>query len=59
MKPKLDCFSTRYFGKFCPISPSQESWDFYSCVRAQLLSHIQLCDPMDCSPPGSSVYGIL
>ena len=24
-----------------------------------LLSHIQLfCDPMDCSPPGSSVYGI-
>ena len=26
------------------------------CV--QLLSHVQLCDPMDCSPPGSSVHGI-
>ena len=26
------------------------------CVRAQLCS--TLCDPMDCSPPGSSVRGI-
>ena len=23
------------------------------------LSRVRLCDPMDCSPPGSSVYGIL
>ena len=30
----------------------------YSCVRAQLLSCLSLCDPMDCSPPGSSVRGI-
>ena len=22
-------------------------------------SHVQLCDPMDCSAPGSSVHGIL
>ena len=22
------------------------------------LSHVRLCDPMDCSPPGSSVHGI-
>ena len=22
-------------------------------------SVLSLCDPMDCSPPGSSVYGIL
>ena len=27
------------------------------CVSAQLCP--TLCDPMDCSPPGSSVYGIL
>ena len=26
----------------------------YVCV----LSHVQLCDTMDCSPPGSSVHGI-
>ena len=26
------------------------------CVRAQ--SYLALCDPMDCSPPGSSVHGI-
>ena len=25
----------------------------------KLLSHVQLCDPMDCSPPDSSVHGIL
>ena len=29
-------------------------------VRSQLLGHVQFfCDPMDCSPPGSSVHGIL
>ena len=28
------------------------------CVWAQLFSHSALCDPMDCSQPGSSVYGI-
>ena len=29
-------------------------------VVVQLLSRVQLfCDPMDCSPPGSSVHGIL
>ena len=29
------------------------------CMRAKLLSRIQLCHPMDCSRPGSSVHGIL
>ena len=29
------------------------------CVRAHALSCIRHCDPMDCSPPGSSVHGIL
>ena len=28
-------------------------------LLACLLSHVRLCDPMDCSPPGSSVHGIL
>ena len=30
---------------------------FLACVRAQLF--LTLCDPTDCSPPGSSVHGIL
>ena len=31
-----------------------------ACVRAKLLqSYLTLCDPMDCSPAGSSVHGIL
>ena len=33
------------------------------CARAHMhmhaLSGVQLCDPMDCSPPGFSVHGIL
>ena len=29
----------------------------YTCTRAQ--SCLTLCDPMDGSPPGSSVHGIL
>ena len=28
-------------------------------VKVKSLSRVQLCDPMDCSPPGSSVHGIL
>ena len=28
-------------------------------VHAQLLSQVWLCDAMDCSPPGSSVHGVL
>ena len=27
-------------------------------VKVKSLSHVQLCDPMDCSLPGSSVLGI-
>ena len=29
------------------------------CACTQLLSRFRLCDPKDCSPPGSSVHGIL
>ena len=35
-----------------------ESASHYSQVRAQSLSHVQLCDLMDSSLPGSSVHGI-
>ena len=28
-------------------------------LRAQLLSRVRLCDPVDCSPPASSVQGVL
>ena len=31
--------------------------DVYVCLAAQL--YLTLCDPMDCSLPGSSVHGIL
>ena len=37
----------------------QSSFIFVLNTRAQLLSGIQLYDSMDCSPPGSSVHGML
>ena len=24
-----------------------------------IVSHVRLCDPLDCSPPGSSIQGVL
>ena len=27
-------------------------------LPACMFTHVQLCDPMECSPPGSSVHGI-
>ena len=34
----------------------KEAW--CAAVHGVTLSHIRLCNPMDCSPPGSSVHGI-
>ena len=31
---------------------------FTNTLSAQSLSHVRLCDPMNCSPPGASVHGI-
>ena len=28
-------------------------------MHALSLSHVQLCDPTECSPPGSSVQGVI
>ena len=35
------------------------SWSIFKAVRVCAQSHTTLCDPIDCSPPGSSVHGIL
>ena len=43
---------TRRFQKF-------HSWERLKKVKVKSLSRVCLCDPMDCSPPGSSVPGIL
>ena len=49
----------------CPFTPMQISSEPGSiCCLGSVLnkspqSHLTLCDPMDCSPPGSSVCGIL
>lgn len=37
---------TRVLGVLCEV-----------CVQAQSLTHVPLCDPLDCSLSGSSVHG--
>ena len=51
-EPGIICFSD--------VSHCLNSSCHDSCVCAKSLqSRLTLCDPMDCSPPGSSVLGIL
>ena len=54
--------------KLCPSGLGNCSWNHEKWIRGEYmrvcaLSSLQLCstlcDPMDCSPPGSSVHGII
>ena len=40
------------------ISWTKSSFGFFCSTYTQLLRHVWLCNPMDCSPPGSPVHGI-
>ena len=40
------------------IIPDAQTLGVFMCAKS-LQSCLTLCDPMDCSPPGSSVHGIL
>ena len=40
------------------MSFKNDTWHFYQLSKVTL-SCLTLCDPVDCSPPGSSVHGIL
>ena len=40
---------------FCLLTPPLT---ILACMLAQSLSHVRLCDPMDCRAPGPSVPGI-
>ena len=55
-----DCkWSLIIFGLYCWLCKEDKiSNAYFVCVLA-VQSSPTLCDPMDCSPPGSSVYGIL
>ena len=50
----FDCSSSIHFTEFLMGS---EQYDVPLCSIAW--SYLTLCDPLDCSPPGSSVHGIL
>ena len=58
--PPLSCTSTYPITqRSCPLGcPILSTFEWVS-EWVKLLSRVRLCDPMDCSPPGSSVHGIL
>ena len=51
-RPGFDSWS----GNWIPPATAKSS---HAACRVQSLSHVWLCDPMDCSPPGSLSIGIL
>ena len=55
-----------WWGCETELSRWKTAWQFLArlnillpcvCVPKSLQSYLTLCDPMDCSPPGSSVHG--
>ena len=58
-KPNLLCILNRPFDKLSSIVWSGYTICFLCVCVYCCLSHVWLCNPMDCSPPGSSVHGIL
>ena len=52
---------TGYFKTVTQFSrvSSRDTGCMRACCAKLLQSHLTLCDPMDCSPPGSSDHGIL
>ena len=54
----LSWFTYTYFDKSVPKIAIRDYWGSCVCAKSPQSSPI-LCDPMDCSPPGSSVCGIL
>ena len=49
----------RPLGKACERMPAPSWVRSRSVCAKSLQSYLTLCNPMDCSPPGSSVHGIL
>ena len=60
--PRIHFNTERSVGETVSSSPlDKESWkifNFSTFMRKHAQSCLSLCDPMDCSPPGSSVHGI-
>ena len=50
----------KYLGINLPKETKDLYAENYACMHVKSLqSCVTLCDPLDCSPPGSSVHGIL
>ena len=52
------CAHERHSGRTGWEAYNQGCYIPFSSMHAQSLNHVPLCNPMDCSPPGSSAHGI-
>jgi len=41
------------------MHPVSQAREYFECLYSRLFSHVRLCNTMDCSPPGSSIRGII
>jgi len=53
------CTAVHGVGKGHNLATEQQQQPWFPVYAKLLPSCLTLCDPMDCSPPGSSVHGIL
>ena len=57
--PGIQPLSPELAGGFFTTAPSRKPWfSLYAKWREVAQSCLTLCNPMDCSPPGSSIHGI-
>ena len=56
-KKNVNNISSRIIFHLLPFSKTKVLWKTFSVLVTQLC--LTLCNPMDCSPSGSSVHGIL
>ena len=51
-------FSRQEYWSGLPFPSPVTKYKVSKVSEVKLLSRVQLCDPMDCSPPGCPVHGI-
>ena len=52
-------FLGQYYHNTLVMHPVSQALEYFEYLYSQLLSHVRLCNTMNCSPPDSSIRGII
>ena len=58
VKPFILSLPRFFFFLFKIMRLNEMMTKLFICIKVKSLRRVQLCDPTDCSPPGSSLHGI-